>query len=437
MQLRRRVSRQVLRLAIPATVVSMALALLAQRAEALCPEVVLPAGQDEARCADEFWLANTRLSEDQPEFPLGHGGTQKLSGLGLGPFEVEIRVTLPTLATEDLEVSNQWLEVTEGEGRNNWLMISGSPSMEVSFGGTPAVGVDRWRHDEGFNGPAHGVDVDFRLEKHGCVSPILPDRWERRGTVDARCIPLLAKVKYEVVVRRARGGCRVAGHVLVPSGRTAVSGDYAFWSDNPTGLLLEEAEELVTTEEEAEETLKQVADLDAEKLASTFGLDQGQLEAAIGAAKQATAGAAGDATDQADAVAMGMAEGSGGSTFLTLQSVQGNDDVEESLGMVGSMAHILDQFTLTVELGVDFQAMKPEDLETLWGEDLPIRRAGFGYRGLKYTWPRGGGPKPIVRLGTCAEGTPGRGAVCGLVAWEGVVETSFRAGPGLFSCINN
>jgi hypothetical protein len=137
---------------------------------------------------------------------------------------------------------------------------------------------------------------------------------------------------------------------------------------------------------------------------------------------------------------------------LTLQSVRGEDDVETlggpSAGVAGDLSaidlargvgHILSRFSLTLELDVNLSIEQigggPIDslIEELAYAD--VRRAGLAFRGLKYTYPRDAGPRPLVFFERCQGVAPG--ALCGGVTWEGVVEAKFQAGPGLFSCIDN
>ena len=399
--------------------------------------IQLAEGQQEARCSFEFEITakEPHYVDRARQLRLMSRGTQG------GLLEGEVRLTTLKVWKEQRGPA-PWLR--EEVPQSEWPRLfddTGSPSpLQVRFNGEPAVGTYAWQYRERFTDER---DVALDLDRAG--------DWDLGGSVF-----VAARFRVELIVRRVRAGCWVTGAVLAPQARGDVTGDYAFWSDNPTGIIMGDdetpADEMVATEEEVEETVETIAGMDAEALAE-LGVDAGdaiaQAQAMMAGAQQSADAEAAEAWDDAvnSAVVQGISAPSiqeefaefAGKTFVTLQSTK--NGAPETLGSADIGAVSIPTlptpsfFSLTLVLDADFGAA--EDLTEVWGNQT-VLRAGLWSRGLMWRYPDPGAPTPIVLIGACPEGQPAAaGSVCGTVSWEGVVKADFRAGPGAFSCINN
>lgn len=372
----------------------------------------LPAGENEARCS---FRTDVDIPDSAARFTVGGDQT--------GLFEAQIRVSIGTVWTRNSH-SEDW--VAAGAP----VIGTGDYALHVSFEGVPAAGFDHWEYRTSFGGTSRSIDFGMDSTNAVCPVPV------------ARCVR--AEVVVELVLRRELEGCSTTGTVRGEN----VSGDYAFWSDNPTGIFVDEDELPIATEAEAQESVEAVAGLDPQALAG-LGLDLDQVQAAVKAAQEATGGGIDEGATKVDATAMGLAESLAveNRTFLTLQSVRNTDDLEriggKPAGIAGNLslaelaqgaAHILSKFSMTLELEADFDVADPVEL---WGMQPKVHRAGLVHRGLKFTYPRDGGPTPNVLLGRCPDGWKAAEAVCGKISWSGVAQLTFAAGPGVFSCIGN
>jgi hypothetical protein len=377
----------------------------------------LPEGQTEAHCVSQF---DASISQQMETIWGAAWFTVE------GGEMYEIRVVLETRMTNIQESSDQRFKDDEQELQD---LIGVEKAFRVSFKPGVTKGDDPWS----VRRIVRSEESDAQTSNDWAITPT---QWDD----SAKGSKLKVTFGLRLSVRRLEDRCWVEGTVR---GET-VYGHNAYWSDSPTGTDMNDNPLPVQTDKEADDALAAIAGMDLDPaMLKQLGLDPKQVADAKNQARKMQLERKDDRSETPESTYDLSAEMEQfrGHTFLTLQSIKGDDDVARlsengegselagpasAADMAMTMGHILSQFSATVEMQ-----------RSEFVEDWKPVRAGLVNEGLKYTWDGKTGEEPVIELRKCGSGTVGSEALCGTLKWADIADLEFRALNGAFACINN